>query len=36
MIVTSRRACAAGAWAAVMLALAVTGPQWAFTPEATP
>ncbi len=32
MIVTSRRAVAAGAWAAVLLALAVTGPQWAFTP----
>jgi hypothetical protein len=32
MIVTSRRAVATGAWAAVMLALAVTGPQWAFTP----
>jgi hypothetical protein len=32
MIVTSRRAIAAGVWAAVMLALAVTGPQWAFTP----
>jgi hypothetical protein len=32
MIATGLRACAAGAWAAVMLALAVTGPQWAFTP----